>query len=238
MNDLFNKLDEGPQNRPFEVWGQVAMDVFEAILVKGYGKKPFDPNTDDPNKKVIAIKLEVQPLTEMGNVFTVLREMIDQSKEWGLTLSSFKNLGVTSANLPGAWCRIVTAPTGETYVNKNGETKDKTHIKFLAFFADRGACLADYQASGFAQAQAAPAQAAPVQTQAATPGNGGGNGSKLNLSAFLKPLAQNAARGETDIEKILEKMGVMIAGMPQLAPHFTKDSPEVIEAVTNAMFPG
>jgi len=231
---LFNKLNEGPQQRPYEVWGQVAIDAFEAVLVKGVGKKPFDPQSDDPNKKVIAVKVEVLPLAEMGeNVKALTRDMIDQSKEWGLTLNSFKNQGVLTENLPGAWCRATVAPTGETFTNKEGEKKDKTYIKFVAFFPDYATCAADYRANGNGSSQA---QAQPDPASAPAPAsNGNGGAPALDASKFLKPLAKNAAAGESDPQKVLDKLAAMLPGMPALAARYTKDSPEVIAAVMEAM---
>lgn len=231
---LLDELDNGPQQRTFEVWGQVALDTFEAILAKGMGKKPFDPQVDDPNKKVIAIKIDVTPLPEMGNAYPVTRDMINQSKDWGLTLNSFKALGLKTGDLPGKFVKVTTTPTGETFTNKNGETKDKTYVKFIAAFADRDACVADFAANGkprtndtaggtyTTQAQPAPAPAAPT-----------GNG--IDLSKLLKPLARNAAAGLTDYDAAMVKMGALLASMPQFSGKYTVQSPEVINAVVEAL---
>lgn len=245
--NLLDELDKGPQERPFEVWGQVSMDTFEAILTKGIGKKPFDPMTDDPNKKVIAIKLEVTPLPEMGTVFSVSRDMINQSKDWGLTLNSFKALGLKTGDLIGKYVKASTVPTGETFTNKNGETKDKTYIKFLAVFPDLATCAADFKVNGTPRNNTAntsqvggtySTEAAPTSTPANGNGNGhsgNGNGNGIDLVKLLKPMAINATRGISDYDQAMQKMGALLSSMPQFAGRFTVQSPEVINAVIEAL---
>lgn len=237
--NLLDELDKGPQERPFEVWGQVSMDTFEAILTKGIGKKPFDPMTDDPNKKVIAIKLEVTPLPEMGTVFSVSRDMINQSKDWGLTLNSFKALGLKTGDLIGKYVKASTVPTGETFTNKNGETKDKTYIKFLAVFPDLATCAADFKVNGTPRNSAAStSQVGGTYSTEAAPApahNGNGNGNGIDLTKLLKPMAINATRGVSDYDQALAKMGTLLSSMPQFAGKFTVQSPEVVNAVIEAL---
>ena len=106
--------------------------------------------------------------------------------------------------------------TGETYPNKQGETKQKTAIKFLAVYNSEDECASAanaYFASRQGSRSEAEATAPTTETAASGP-------ERETAKKFLAPLW--AASG-----KNVQKFAQMLEGN-NLNQHFTLDSPEVI----------
>jgi len=235
-NDPYDSA-ENPVVRQAEFWGKVELDMFYAILEKGTGKVPFDPQQHKPDQRVTAIDIKVFPISEQNITYEVARNMIAESKEWaGIVLPSIKALGLTVRELNGKWVHVKQKATGATYVNKSNETKEKTTFEFVKLYQDEAACVTDFMTAGgtisFPQYDA-PARAA-AQEAAATPTNGNSKDRETALK-FLAAVVENAAKGQNDPTLIQAKVATSIASMPLINKHFTYDSPEVIDLIMEKM---
>lgn len=230
---------ENPVVRQAEFWGKVELDMFYAVLQKGVGKVPFDPQQHSADKRVTAIDIKVFPVAEQNVTYDVSRNMIAESREWaGIVLPSIKSLGLTVRELNGKYVHVVQKATGATYENKSGETKEKTTFEFVKLFPTEAACIADYMTAGgtiSTPQYEAPARAA-AQEAAAAPANGNGNGKERETALkFLGAIVENAARGQTDVYAIQTKIAGTIATIPLINKHFTADSPEVLNLIVEKM---
>ncbi len=217
--DPLEKIDEPYVPPAFELWGLVSLNAWYAALVKGEGKVPFDPAVH--KSRVTAIDISVVPVTEQ-DAQVITRNMIRESREWGLVQVSLQECGCPkAAEANGKYAHVLLEHTGETYTNNQGEVKNKTYIKFVKIFTDEQACVADYKAGQGVEAPSG--TAAPMDKEYET------------SFRFLKSACQNFVRGETDIEKIKTKAAPVIAKMPMINKFFTVDSPEFLQACTEAM---
>lgn len=226
---------ENPQVRVPEYWGQVAIDMFYVILQKGVGKVPFDPGQHSIDKRCTAIDIKILPLSEMGVSYDVARGMIAESREWaGVVLPSIKALGISVRELNGKYVQVKYKPTGETYVNKQAETKEKTTFEFVKLFANVNECITAYFAAGGQTIAEDPnghgtnpvAQPAPV---------GSVSPEVETAKKFLKVVVENACRGQKDLNVIRDTISLNLAGMPMINKHFTVDSPETMTLIMEAM---
>lgn len=197
-------------------FGQVTLEMWFCTLAKGVGKQPFDPAHDKPEARRTAIRIELMPLQETQLQFTVSRELIAESQQWTRTvLPSIVALGLSPREVNGKFVQIELVGTGRKWLNGAGEEKTETMPAFRAVYATREECLAAWQSTG-----AAPAEAAP-----AAPSNGNGHDpERVAAAAFLKPMwdASGHDRG---------RFLVMVAGSPILAKHFAPESPEIVALV-------
>jgi hypothetical protein len=224
---------ENPQMRAPGYWGQVQLDMFYAVLEKGTGKVPFNPQVHSADKRVTAIDITIQPIADQNIQYPVTRGMIAESKEWaGIVLPSIKALNITVRELNGKWIYARAKPTGTTYVNKQGETKDRTTLEFVKLFKDESECKADYLTAG---GQAAPVQQEepPFEPTNALPG--GDTKEKQTALQFLKVVIQNACRGQADLQAARSMVSTNIASMPVISKFFTVDSPETMQLMAEAM---
>ncbi len=194
-------------------FGQCFIDVWACVLQKGAGKVPFIPGQHEDKDRLTAIKMEVIPLPEHNVQFTVLREMIAEFGAWPKqTLPSIRAIGADLRGLDKAWVSIELKPSGRTYTDKHGETKEEKAIVILAVFGSEAACREAYN---LYNAGAEPVAAAPAAA----------NGKEKETAAmFLKPLWLQAA-GDTD------KMTQLLASNPLTSKYFTIQSPEVQTAM-------
>lgn len=209
-----------------EFYGSVRMDMYRCALVKGVGKVPYDPQVHKGPPRT-AIMLAVDPLPASGLTWSIERNMVDISPEWyRVVVPSLKDLGITQpAQIIGRWAKVIQVETGETYVDKNGETKAKTGIKFLAVYDSEDACTTAYLTDGGSLNAPAPTVTAPTN----------GNNQKAAMLPFLKAIVKNAARGQSDLTVIMKTVEVGISQFPQVAAVFTKDSPEVLTLLGQVM---
>ena len=235
--DVWDAIDN-PQVRAgvSDYYGQVKVDTFFCVLVKGTGKVPFDPQKHSADQRRTSIEIAMFPLPEMNISYDVSRNMLAKSREWaGIVLPSIKNLGISAQGLNNQWVHLRTKSTGSTYTNKNGETRERTTFEFVALFQDEATCRAAYN-SAAADGPAPVQQPAPA---AAPPnGNGNGAGSQKEKDAalkFLKVIVENAARGQTDLGIIQATVAANIANMAPIAKFFTGDSPETMQLIMEAM---
>lgn len=200
----------------------VVCDAWHCVLERGVGKRPYDPTRDSPDRRRVAIKLQLECEKRDGSTYLVPPEpidMVDFSDEWvKFTLPSLQKLGANLRTLRGQWAQVRREPTGETYVNKAKETKNATAFVFVALYPTRDACRGAAEAfygngNGHSQASAQPAAAQPSQPAA--------NTAERDFAAQSLPLLWQAAG--KDVAKFLE----MLSGSPIIARHFDQSSPEV-----------
>ena len=196
--------------RPY--YGQVMVSSRFCVLQKGIGKVDFDPTAHKMSDRRTEIKLELLPLPEHEARFPLNRDMLAESNEWiKIALASLRDLGVEPRNLNEKWCSVILAPTGRSYQDKQGNQKEASTFKFLAFYADEDACRAAYEdENGKADEVAAAAQ---PQVQS--------NPARETAAKFLAAVWKQC-NGDLGL---LEKK---IHDMPVLAQHFQIDSPEVM----------
>jgi len=124
-------------------FGQVYLDLWFCVLEKGVGKVPFDPAQHKPGQKRTAIKVELVPLQSSGLMFTILREMIAESREWaGIVLPSLKALDVTTRTLHEKFVQAELVPSRKYVDKETGETKQATTFKFVQIFESESECEA------------------------------------------------------------------------------------------------
>ena len=122
-------------------FGKVEVSVSFVALIKGQG--PWEPNQvtpeGKPTRQNTGIDLHLVCTNKDGQEYSVDRNMIAEFGEWpDLVLPNLKEIGVMSLQeLHGKFVQAELVPTGETYVNKAGETKEKTTFKFIKVFADK-----------------------------------------------------------------------------------------------------
>ena len=224
MTDL-SILDEPVVQPAYEIWGQAFVAVWKAALVKGEGKVPFDPTAH--KSMVYAIDLSIVPITEQ-NAKHVERSLIQNSKEWEMIQKSIKDLGAAPSEIDQKYVRIAFEPTGETYNNANGETKNKTFIKFLKVFKSEAECIADYGATTMGDV--------PVTV---TDDNAGvpAAGQKEFESAkkLLEASIRSALKSVSEPEEVKALVLVKVKASPVMAQFFNADSPELDDMIAAAL---
>ena len=217
MTDL-NILDEPVLQPTFEIWGQAFVNVWKAALVKGEGKVPFDPKVH--KSMVYSIDLSVVPILEQ-DARLAERSLIQNSKEWELIQKSIKELGVAPSQIDQKYVKIAFEPTGETYKNSNGDTKNKTYIKFLKLFESDDECRKDYLEEHYS-----------VPSADSASGSGGGvpaAGQKKFESAkiLLEASIRSAAKVVNTPDEVKALVLVKIKASPVMALFFDENSPEL-----------
>lgn len=221
------------------IWGQCEARSWWCVLEKGVGKVEFDPQMHSPDQRRTAIDIIIRPLPEMNLTFDLARNMIAESREWAsIVLPSIRDLGISPKQLNDSWVKVQTIPLTDkagnvvTYTDSSGVVKEKTAIKFLAFFKDEAECRADY----FANSGKTPQQ--DTQYPGAGNSNGGnGNGSgsagkeRETALKFLRVFVKNACRGQSDLEAVRNTLASQIAQQPLVSKYFTVDSPETVELI-------
>jgi hypothetical protein len=224
MTDL-SILDEPVVQPAYEIWGQAFVAVWKAALVKGEGKVPFDPTVH--KSMVYAIDLSIVPITEQ-NAKHVERSLIQNSKEWEMIQKSIKDLGAAPSEIDQKYVRIAFEPTGETYNNANGETKNKTFIKFLKVFKNEAECIADYGATTMGDV--------PVTV---TDDNAGVPAAGAKEFEAAKKLLEASLRGVVKVVSTPEEAKaltlVKIKASPVMSRFFTEDSPELDDMIAAAL---
>jgi hypothetical protein len=129
---------EEPKDRTY--FGEiVTADAWFVVLEKGVGKRLFDATRDDAGQRRTAIKIEIDPLR---GEYLVGQECLHFEAAWlNCTLPSLKQHNIELGQLKGRYCQAKRVATGQTYVNKNGETKEKTGLVFVAFYETGADCI-------------------------------------------------------------------------------------------------
>ena len=138
MTAAMNATKE-PRERVY--FGEViTVDSWFAVLQKGVGKRLWDSTRDDVKDRRVVIKIEIQPLR---GEYTVSQETLSFETAWiSHTMPSLLKLQADLHTLRGKYVQAKRVPTGETYVNKSNETKDRTALEFAAVYDSQDACQA------------------------------------------------------------------------------------------------
>lgn len=216
------------QLRPREYWGQIQVDAYMCVLVRGKGKVQYDPAVHSEQDARTAMTVAVLPLPEQAVQFPIEREMIAESTEWIRTVwPSLRRFGLNNPReAKGRWCRVRFVTTGRTYTTRDGAEREATTLEFVELYADEAACRAAYRAATGHQEdedlviddiEQAPLPD-PAVTRAAT------------ALEFVKALIK-ASGGKRDA------LAAQMAAVPMIAEFYTVDSPEVQALLADAPVP-
>lgn len=218
-----------------EYFGEIILDSWFCVLEKGVGKRPYDPQSDDPAKRSIAVDIVILPIPEANVKFSVERRLIADSKAWtGITWPSLQKLGLANArDAKNRFCRVKLTPTGRTWNGNDGNKKEETTFEFLELFADEASCKAAFAgkhtptAASQAPTPAAPAAApAPADPEEAA---------RKTALTFAKAIITNLARTEKDLVILQTKVAEKLAAMPMVSKYFSADSPEIMQMIAEAL---
>ena len=211
-----------------EYYGEVGLDVWFCVLEKGYGKVPFSQQEHSIDRRLTAITMGVVPVPASGLQFSVDRDYIAEFRDWNaITLPSLKKLGVSLRELDGKFAHVKLTETGETYINKHGETKEKTVFDFLEMYETLEECEEAYIAKHGNNSGRTPLDQVPPLYGRKDDGN---NGSKEKEAAvkFLEVAVKSTCKGMTDLAEARDAVASQIAKMPMINKYFTIDSPETM----------
>jgi len=242
--DIYDTADNAVETKPeYAYWGQVAMELFEAVWPKGaQACERFDPTIHNANDRFIRGEIVIICIDEMqarfnaewkGNVTGW------NNRDWAaIILPSIKALGISARELPGKFVKVVKKPNGKFYEKKKdgvktGEKAELTDFLFVKLFASMDACTADYletkagdpvsptSDAAFPVADA-PLNNVPVQTQAPD----------ALLLKFAQAIVTSAAKNAPgDVAKITELVRAQVDVNPLLKGKFTTDSIEIQEMI-------
>lgn len=214
--DPFN---DAMTDEPRLFYGQLDVNAWTCVLVKGQGKVPYDPEVHQGQKTSTAIEFTVSPCDATQKL--IQREMLNWTADFkgvarpsiealadkiakikGLTVGQFNPL----KEISGMWVSGEFVPRPD---NKPGETW--TTVKFLDVYRDEPECRNaagvedDGTVPGFEAATPEPEHTASV---------------RASMAAFLPALWVQAGK---EYPKFLD----MIENNPMLSQHFNSTSPEV-----------
>jgi hypothetical protein len=201
------------------LWGRVIINAWACALVKGVGKVPYDPQEHGDNRWT-AIDITIDALAEMNitNDNILKRSTLATSKDWRTIIKpSLDALGYFDARqIINKWVKVQTVNTGRTYF-KDGVEKHETTFQFVEVFADEAACRADYLSANSDKDngnEKVEDRVLDKEREAAW--------------AFAKAALKSKTAGCTSLEEVMAKVPEALAMYPQVAKHFSPDSPEVI----------
>jgi len=209
--------EEAMTDTPARIFGQLSIDVWRCILVKGQGKVPA--TGAEGERSSIVVTMVMTPIDPSKPIVT--REPITWTTEWrSHTRPSIEALAPTLAKikglregqfsvlkeLDGAFVSADLVPRSD---NKPGETW--TAFQFVEVFPDEASCRRGAQAT----ATTSPEE---VTSRAVDP-------ERAALAAFLPPLWAQAQR-ENPFAPVAKFMETIEAN-PLLVGKFVVSSPEV-----------
>ena len=204
-----------------EYYGQLAVDAWNCVLVKGTGKVPFDAAQHQPNKRLTAVDIALTPLSDMNLQFSIERGLIAQFPAWvKVTWASAQKCGCNHArDLNNSWVRCKLSPTGRTWM-KDGEKKEETTLEFIEFYKDEDACRAAYLGT---KGDTASTEQAPAEDTA-----------RKTALAFAKVVINNAAAKTSDVIECAALFNKQSEEMPVLGGLLSSD-PEVMALIVEAV---
>jgi len=223
MTDLLI-LDQPVLAPAFEVYGLCTVHPWKAALVKGQGKVPFDPQQH--KRMVWAIDLSVLPVAGQ-DVKPIGRSMIQTSDEWKKVQASIQATGVAPSEVDKRYVKVTFEPTGETYVNGDGETKNKSYVHFVKIYPNEAECTNDYLASQFAGTEAG------VDPNPGIPAAGASEfeAAKKLLEASIRS-AVKLVKEPAEVKALVD---VKVAASPVMSRFFNADSPELPDMIADAL---
>jgi hypothetical protein len=214
------------QLKPREYWGQIKVDAYLCVLVRGKGKVQYDPAIHPEEQARTAISVAVLPLPEQNITYPVERELIAESAEWiKIVWPSLRKFNLASPReAKDRWCKCHFVPTGRTYTGKDGVEKEATTLEFLELYADEAACRAAYRAATgqeedlvIEDIEQAPIPAPDTKRKEAA-------------LEFVKVLVKQFGGDHG-------QLATQMAAIPMIAEFFTVDSPEVRELLEAVEMP-
>lgn len=216
--------------RPNFIFGQC--DVSGAYVQFVNKKKVVWTEHDDPKDKQLEVTFIVNPIEETGLTKLMNRSAIANNYGEFATIiwPSLRDLcGLKQLNELNKKFVKMEVVEARQYTDKTtGEIKKATTFKFHAVYADKAACVADFNKTG---------QPRNTLVTAATPIPGDPsvvdmtpntqNQERETAKLFLASLVKGAAGNK-------QQLAMMISGMPQISKYFTVDSPEVAELLKAA----
>lgn len=246
--DIYDEADSAVETKPsYDTWGQVTMELYEAIWQKGQSApERFDATFHNPKDRFIRVEIAVIALNEMNAKYPAeFKGNVTgwNNKDWaGAVLPSIKALGISARELPGKFVKVTKKPNGKFYDKKKdgvktGERGELSDFLFVKIFASQAECLADYLETT-AGNPASPLSDADFPATPDTPAPAapptGGPGSDILLK-FAKALVVAAAKEHNkDLTAVTEKVKVQIEANPMMAGKFTADSPEILGMIIEA----
>jgi hypothetical protein len=239
--DIFDQADNAEETKPiYETWGQVNMELYEAIWQKGQSApERFDASVHDASSRFIRGEIVVIPIDEMNAQFSAeWKGNVTgwNNKEWvSIVLPSVKALGVSARDLNNKWVKVTRKPGGRFYTKKDTqERKELNDFLFSKIFASQDECIADYleekagsPASPLSDSDFPALDPTPATTTTTGPGND-------ILLKFARALVTSAAKDSKDLAAVTEKVRTQLDANPMMAGKYTADSPEILEMIIEA----
>ena len=218
-----------PSTQDRNYFGEVTIvEPWFCALERGTNKRPFDPAHDRGDQRRVAIKLTITPLQ---GVFALEQDVLDSSRAWQCyTLPSLREHQLDLHTLRGRYVQVCRVPTGETFVNRAGETKRQTALVFVTVYRDRATCQA--AAEAFSRRMATHGELTtlqPARVPAASPPQQGDFAERAFAEQALPILWQASG---ADQQRFL----ALITAHPVIARYFGPDSPEVTHLIELAPF--
>jgi hypothetical protein len=215
---------------PLYYYGQISMDTWPCVLVKGQGKVPFDAEQHRVEDRRTAIELIITPLADQRASFTLQRSIIAQSPEWYRYIwPSLKALGLTNPKEAiDKWCKCEQVGTGRTYRNSAGEEREARTVKFLALYDTEAECREAFHAD---TGRAHDDEGDDVTES--HPATGGGNGTandaqRQTARAFIETLAKQHKGDLAAIRKA-------VVNIPMITQHYPPESEDFAQVVTETL---
>ena len=224
--DLWDRVSV---DAPRVVFGQLTMNLFECVLIKGQGKVPFDSYLHAGLRKNVAIEMRIVPIDPI--LPNMDRDTLEWAADWtGITRKSIEALepqiarikGLTvgqfrpAREINGMYVRAQVVPRPQ-----NRKDQNFSCFEFLTVFQTPDECRAAHDAF---QEENAPEPLSAQQPE----------DQKTVMARFLPPLWMKAggeitgAMAEADLDVAKAKLDELIKASPLLAEHFTIESPEVV----------
>ena len=194
-------------------YGKLEVTAQHVILKKGVGKVPFDENIHDLKDRCTAVSILLNPIDATGLTRLMTRDMIAESREFNnVVWPSCRDLGLKNLReLHYKFAKAEMANTGRKWTTSEGEEREATTFKFVAFYADEAECTVAYYAD----------TGRKPEDDAAVASNGGGVSLERDTALQFLPALVKQAGGDR------AKLAELIANMPMISTHFTIDSSEV-----------
>jgi len=210
-------------DEPETIYGQVAIEAFKCVLIKGQGRVPFDANVHAKMRTSTAIEFTIahvdptMPLVERGSVNwgKDFKEVVRPSVEKLVPdLAALKGLTVGQFNplkqLSGMWvcATLVEQPGDDRY----------TCLRFDALYTDEAACRLAYEASSGREVGGSPVADLPFEPEEPATKS---SPEREALAAFLPSVWERSGHNAAIMEELLKRDRV-------LGAVFDIDSPEVV----------
>lgn len=212
-----------------DIYGQIEFDIWYCVLQKGIGKVVYDPQMHTPGQRRTVVSVNVSDLG--GNNYK--RDFIAEipTDGWaGVTLPSIKALGVTDLHaFNGSFVHVEMVKVGE-YKKSDGTTGTRTAPKVLAVYKNADEC--GRAAQGEATQDDWLTGPAPARNGTNGAANGTNDAERQVALTFLPAIVKTCVRGNGVDSAALD---AALRGNPILAKYFNLGSPEVTQAISQAL---